>query len=267
MYYYSNGRGSVALCFICKIISRIKPNCGLQEPGDVKRGEVCSNKGTLMGRDGGQRKRNQLYLLLELLPWCRLLKQQYLNKVWCLGSSGVGTKGFSRRCWIASWWGSASGEFSDGTRVEWVRCGHEMEAPRCPSGPPWAGTRHQEGFWARVALWWIIQAMKDVAEGTGPGTCTQGLLLAAGHPPKVNGEVFGKPQGYWQFIWNCFRFSLRMTERRCFKESQLFCRAEFHFSFWHNSGAPMATWSKDTHKRVSTAPVQLRGAVWGVRGH
>lgn len=76
-YYYSNVRGSVALCFIFKIISRIKLNRGLREPGDR---EVCSNKELLMWREtGAEEKSCQLYLPLELLPRCRLLKKQYLK--------------------------------------------------------------------------------------------------------------------------------------------------------------------------------------------
>jgi len=88
-YYYSNVRGSVALCFIFKIISRIKSNRGLWELGDR---EVCSNKELLTWRDAGaEEKPCQLYLPLELLPRCRLLKKQYLKYVsWCLVSVAVG---------------------------------------------------------------------------------------------------------------------------------------------------------------------------------
>lgn len=78
-YYYGTVRGSVALCFIFKRISRIKSNRGRWEPGE---GEVCSNKELFKWRDigGGQKKKScQLYLPLELLPRYRLLKKQYLK--------------------------------------------------------------------------------------------------------------------------------------------------------------------------------------------
>lgn len=80
-YYYSNVKGSVALCFIFKIISRIKSNRGLWEPGAR---EVCSNKELLMWRDAGAESKScQLCLPLEQLPGCRLLKEQYL-KYFCV---------------------------------------------------------------------------------------------------------------------------------------------------------------------------------------
>lgn len=80
-YYYGNVKGSVALCFIFKIISRIQSNRGLWEPGAR---EVCSNKELLMWRDAGaESKPCQLCLPSEQLPGCRLLKEQYL-KYFCV---------------------------------------------------------------------------------------------------------------------------------------------------------------------------------------
>lgn len=66
-YYYSNSRGAVALCFIFKIISRIKCKCGLQEPRAVRCGEFCSNKETDVRRQGGAEETQLAHLLFELL--------------------------------------------------------------------------------------------------------------------------------------------------------------------------------------------------------